>query len=227
MMYDSSTERLNAIGEKLGGINRYLEVGVAKGDTFFNINAREKHAVDPRFRFDPGNRKGHPNEIYHCSTSDEFFFNSLQDQIKPFDLIFLDGLHTYSQTLRDFLSSQVFAHKDTIWLIDDTVPIDPISADPSLERVRAARLSEGHPENQTWMGDVYKLIVFISSFCPQFSCYTTEGHGQTIVLPKPIQSHAKYNYNANEIDAMNYVDLLLLRDSILQAIPFHEILKLI
>ena len=55
----SSHERIHEIGKKIGSINRYLEVGVAKGDTFFNVNAREKHAVDPRFRFNPSVRRNH------------------------------------------------------------------------------------------------------------------------------------------------------------------------
>ena len=61
----SSAERLNAIGSQLKGVQRYLEIGVAKGTTFFEVEAAEKHAVDPRFRFDPAIRSLHSSERYH------------------------------------------------------------------------------------------------------------------------------------------------------------------
>ena len=222
----SSHERLQAIGLKLGGIGRYLEIGVAKGTTFFNVEATQKHAVDPRFRFDPSIRKTFPNEAYHPITSDQFFKQFLGDEA-PFDLIFLDGLHTYNQTLRDFLSSQALSHSRTIWLIDDTVPSDAIAADPDLSRVRAARIAEGKEEDETWMGDVFKVIVFINSFCPQYTCLTLEEHGQTIVLPIPQQTAPLQFNSTKEIEHLSYVDALLLRDTLLRPTRFASALELI
>ena len=219
----SSAERLNAIGAQLGGVQRYLEIGVAKGTTFFAVEADEKHAVDPRFRFDPRSRGLQSAERYHPITSDAYFLKAI-GQEAPFDLIFLDGLHTYSQTLRDFLASQALAHSRTVWLIDDTVPRDAIAADPDLQRVQAARQANGQPDDQTWMGDVFKLVAFIDSFCPQFSCFTTEGHGQTVVLPKLQEPAPKRFNNVQEIDQLSYVDVLLLQESLLKTAPFEQIL---
>lgn len=224
MTLTSSAERLNAIGAQLGGVQRYLEIGVAKGTTFFAVEAAEKHAVDPRFRFDPRSRGLQSAERYHPITSDAYFLKAIGQQA-PFDLIFLDGLHTYSQTLRDFLASQALAHSRTVWLIDDTVPRDAIAADPDLQRVQAARQADGHPDDQTWMGDVFKLVAFIDSFCPQFSCFTTEGHGQTVVLPLPRRNANRPFSNLSEINHLTYVDVLLLKNSLLKPIPFATILN--
>lgn len=225
MTFNSSKERINAIGEHLGGIGRYLEIGVARGKTFFDVQAKEKHAVDPRLCFDPNTRYSQKNEIYHSCSSDQFFSGILKKGIKPFDVIFLDGLHTYSQTLRDFLTSQVVTHPRTVWMIDDTVPTDPIAADPDLERVQAARQLTNHPNDETWMGDVFKVIAFIDSFCPQFRCLTTEGHGQTIVLPLP-RLHGETRFsNINSIEKLSYVDLLLLRENLLAPVLFEDILQ--
>lgn len=223
MTASTSAERLNAIGARLGGVQRYLEIGVAKGTTFFQVNASEKHGVDPRFRFDPSSRSHHSHEHYHPISSDAYFHQAIGEEA-PFDLIFLDGLHTYSQTLRDFLASQALAHSRTVWLIDDTVPTDAIAADPDLQRVQAARQAGGYQADQTWMGDVFKLVAFIDSFCPQFSCFTTEGHGQTVVLPKPQAPAPKRFTNVNEIDQLSYVDVLLLQNSLLKTAPFDQIL---
>jgi len=219
----SSAERLNTIGERLGGVRRYLEIGVAKGTTFFAVKAAEKHAVDPRFRFDPRSRVLQSAERYHPITSDAYFHKAISQEA-PFDLIFFDGLHTYSQTLRDFLASQALAHPRTVWLIDDTVPTDAIAADPDLQRVQSARRADGHPDDQTWMGDVFKLVAFIDSFCPQFSCFTTEGHGQTVVLPLPQANTEKRFSSLSDIDRLSYVDVLLLQDSLLAPTPFDQIL---
>ncbi|MBW0167206.1 MAG: class I SAM-dependent methyltransferase [Vulcanococcus sp.] len=226
MTAHTSAERLNAIGARLGGVQRYLEIGVAKGTTFFHVEAAEKHGVDPRFRFDPKGRSPYSREHYHPITSDVYFQQAIGREA-PFDLIFLDGLHTYSQTLRDFLSSQALAHPRTVWMIDDTVPTDAIAADPDLQRVQAARQANGQPDDQTWMGDVFKLVAFIDSFFPQFSCFTTEGHGQTVVLPKLQAPALKRFNNVQEIDQLSYVDVLLLQDSLLRATPFEQILALI
>ena len=226
MTPDSSHERLNAISRHLGGIQRYLEIGVAKGSTFFAVQASQKHAVDPRFRFDPTSRRAFSNETYHPITSDQYFHASLGKE-KPFDLIFLDGLHTYSQTLRDFLASQALAHSRTVWLIDDTVPSDPIAGDPDLQRVQAARRVEGRANDQTWMGDVFKVVAFIDTFCPQYTCLTLEGHGQTVVLPVPKPTQNGRFSSVDEIGRLTYVDVLLLRDSLLAPVSLDHVLKTI
>jgi hypothetical protein len=222
----SSHERLNKVLEPLGG-GRYLEIGVARGATFFNVTAAGKVAVDPRFRFDPQERASHQHEFYHPITSDQFFAQALRHRQQPFDLMFLDGLHTYSQTLRDFLSSLALAHAQTVWLIDDTVPTSAIAADPDLDRVRRVRGLLGQDEDQTWMGDVFKVVAFIDSFLPQFTCLTTEGHGQTFVLPVP-RPDSKPRFNSpEEINKLDYLDAVLLRENLLAPQPFERIITAI
>ncbi len=224
MTPDTSHERINAIGIRLGGVKRYLEIGVAKGSTFFAVEALDKHGVDPRFRFDPKSRSGITSETYHSMTSDEYFAATIGIE-KPFDLIFLDGLHTFSQTLRDFVASQALSHSRTVWLIDDTVPSDAIAAEPDLNRVRSARKSEGNEQDETWMGDVYKVIAFIDSFFPQFTCITLKGRGQTVVLPIPRKNNKREFHSIKAIEKLNYVDTLLLRTSILNSFEFDFLLE--
>ena len=221
----SSHERLNAVLDRLPG-SRYLEIGVARGATFFNVDAAIKVAVDPRFRFDPRERAEHPEETYHPISSDDYFAQAIGSS-EPFDLIFLDGLHTYPQTLRDFLSSMALAHQRTVWLIDDTVPTSAIAADPDLQRVRQVRAQLGQAEDQTWMGDVFKVVAFIDSFLPQFTCLTTDGHGQTFVLPIPRPKAAPRFSSPDAIDRLDYLDAVLLRDNLLTPQPIATILAAI
>lgn len=217
-------ERLNSINSQLGTVKKYLEIGVAKGSTFFQVDAEEKHAVDPRFRFNPTSRSAYTGEHYHSVTSDEYF-SRLTHNVQPFDVIFLDGLHTYNQTLRDFLNSLAVAHSKTIWLIDDTIPTDAIAADPDLYKVKTSRELEGDPHNQTWMGDVFKVIVFIDNFFQNYTCMTTEGHGQTVIIPKKQEIQKKSYMTTEEIEKLSYVDSLLMRNNILRPYKFDEILE--
>lgn len=226
MLKSTSHERLQAIGTQLGKFNRYLEIGVAKGSTFFRVNADDKHAVDPRFRFDPASRSEFKSETYHPMTSDQYFQKTL-GQESAFDLIFLDGLHTFSQTLRDFLASQALAHSRTVWLLDDTVPTDPVAADPDVQRVQAARRVEGRSEDQTWMGDVFKVVAFIDAFCPQYTCLTLEDHGQTVILPIARELPSTEFKSIEAIERLNYVDVLLLQNSLLKPVELSQVLKMI
>jgi hypothetical protein len=126
---DMRSERLNHIA-RLSGAASYLEIGVFDGATFFEVDLKYKVAVDPNFLFDFASRENETTKFPQL-TSDRFFENCAQGQ---FDLIYLDGLHTFDQTLRDFLNSLQFAHDKTIWLIDDTVPNDNFAALPDQER---------------------------------------------------------------------------------------------
>mgnify|MGYP006275397011 CR=1 FL=1 len=218
----NSSDRINACLKALPG-SRYLEIGVARGATFFNVDAAVKVAVDPRFRFSPSERSHIGNETYYSMTSDDYFKIAIRESHR-FDVIFLDGLHTYSQTLRDFLSSLALAEAHTIWLIDDTIPTSAIAAEPNLNRVREARHILGCADDQTWMGDVYKVVAFINSNFPQFTCLTTEGHGQTFILP--IESHSGTGgfENLHDIEMLNYVDTILLQETLLRPTSIEEII---
>ena len=117
------------------------------------------------------------NETYHPITSDQYRMPLLGDE-RPFDLIFLDGLHTYSQTLRDFRASQALAHSRTVWLIDDTVPSDPIAADPDLQRVQAAPACRRPCERSDLDGGCVQGRCLIDAFCPQYTCLTSRATGR-------------------------------------------------
>jgi hypothetical protein len=219
----ASSERINAALQALRG-SRYLEIGVARGSTFFAVDAEIKVAVDPRFRFDPQERRAHPHETYHSVPSDSYIDQAIGRR-EWFDLIFLDGLHTYSQTLRDFLGTQALARPHTIWLLDDTVPSSAIAAEPKLSRVREARQFLGCADDEAWMGDVFKVVAWIDSFMPQYTCLTTEDPGQTFILPIANPKSERRFESMADIEQLNYVDALLLQADLLQPTPLSVIYK--
>jgi len=158
----------------------YLEIGVWKAKTFFPARAARKVAVDPKFAFDVEAAKTqHPTAEFFAVTSDAYF-----GQVSPtekFDVIYLDGLHTFEQTLRDLLNAVSFLKDDGIIIIDDVYPREYHSA---LANVKHAHLVKAHTgsENKEWMGDVYKLTFFIESFLQQYSYrMVSNNHGQLVM----------------------------------------------
>ena len=159
----------------------YLEIGVNSGDTFFALRAHYKVAVDPAFMFavDEAKRRD-PNSNFYRVESDVYFGNCIASH-ERFDVIYLDGLHTVEQTLRDFCNAITFLKSGGIIVIDDVVPN---SYHASLPDLKTAIIARNHARSQdaSWMGDVYRLVFFIQSFFQQYRYATVaENHGQLVV----------------------------------------------
>lgn len=223
MILTDAFERLNALA-KIVSASRYLEIGVAKGHTFRKVNVQFKVAVDPRFRLDIDSI-ANSSTVFHEVTSDEFF-ESLASKYQLFDLIYLDGMHTFEQTLRDFTASIPFSHARTIWLLDDTCPSSWLAANPNrqfTDRFRGRfRLSD-----RNWMGDVYKVVFAIHDFFPQFNYATFPGHGQTVVWLETRNNFTPTWNSMEKISRMNYLHFLRFRESHMKFAQGPEILNVI
>ena len=162
---------------------RYLEIGVQDGVTFDAVDAAHKTAVDPAFRFDVSEaRRRHSDCSYEECTSDAFFGARIRPD-EAFQVIYLDGLHTFEQTLRDLLNSVFHLSGDGVIIIDDVLPTTysaslPDEHDAYLMRERVA----SEKLDISWMGDVYKLVYFVAAFLQQFQYATTaDNHGQMVL----------------------------------------------
>ncbi|HTT83085.1 MAG TPA: class I SAM-dependent methyltransferase [Rhizomicrobium sp.] len=181
-----SARRINRLAAIVGA-RSYLEIGVRRGGTFFHVQIAEKVAVDPKFQFDVGQRP--PNERFFAMTSDEWF--QQHSAGTTFDIIFIDGLHTFDQTLRDFCNSLFVSHPRTLWLIDDTMPSDMYAAWPDqVQAARTRRVDLGnHPEwprSRAWQGDVFKVVFALHDFFPHISYRTLmSGKPQTLAWRQP------------------------------------------
>jgi predicted O-methyltransferase YrrM len=201
-----SPRRLNAIA-KLIGAKSYLEIGVSTGRTFVSVDVPHKVAVDPRFRFDVAAHQA-PGLHFHQTTSDEFF--EKHPRSEKFDLIFLDGLHVFGQTLRDFRNAIEVAHEGTVFLIDDVVPMDEFSALPDQRGARQARLDATGVRRKGWHGDVYKVIFAIHDLHPEFSFVTIESgdNPQTIVWRKRRENVVPVFGTVEAVDKIDYAEFV-------------------
>ena len=159
----------------------YLEIGVNRGETFSNIKAARMTAVDPKFRFDKNEWAASMPKAKFCEVTSDAFFQTCSD---TFDVIYLDGLHTFEQTLRDFANAIEFLNAGGIILIDDVIPSSYHAAMPNLKESRELIRIRQDPSG-AWMGDVYRLVFFIERFFQQYSYATvSQNHGQTVVWKK-------------------------------------------
>ena len=108
----------------------YLEIGCDQDQLFSKIKIENKIGVDP---YSGGNVR---------KTSDDFF----KDNKKKFDIVFIDGLHTYNQVKKDILNSLDCLKEGGIVLVHDCMP-------DSLSKQAVPRY------RMIWNGDVWKAIV--------------------------------------------------------------------
>ena len=128
----------------------YLEVGCDKDENFSKINIEKKIGVDP---LQGGTQR---------MTSDDFF----KKNNEKFDLIFLDGLHTYEQTIKDIDNSLKFLNNHGVVIIHDCLP-------KKIWNQIVPRVY-GH-----WNGDVWKAIVHSRtySYADTYTCIADHGLG--------------------------------------------------
>jgi hypothetical protein len=173
----TSPRRLNAIIDFLQAPVVYLEIGLNRGKTFESVRAEVRDAVDPfpkiQLEHLPGNCR------VFSETSDVFFERDLGH--KSYDLVFIDGLHTWQQTHKDILNTFSRSPK-AILLIDDVVPSDATSAVPDFDKSLTIRSLRNDSSNE-WCGDVFKSIEAITKTQPNIRVLTliSPGYPQTLM----------------------------------------------
>lgn len=199
----------------------YLEVGVSRGATFHSVRARRKTAVDPAFQFDVESaRLSDPTASYYEVTSDSYF-GTIVDSAEQFTVIFLDGLHTFEQTLRDFTNALSFVARPGVIVIDDVLPSTYLAAMSDFDDHRRLRRAL-KIHDVAWMGDVYRLVFFIEAFFQQITYRTVaENHGQLIAWRS--RRAAVAERSVEEVARLGYERSVLERDVFAQT-PLEAIL---
>jgi hypothetical protein len=161
-----SSKRLNLIRTiiKKDRIN-YLEIGIENANTFVNVQAEQKVGVDPFPLRKPPLRNR--NMRIQRTTSEKFF----KENSTIFDLIFVDGLHTYEQTYEDIINSFSTGSKECLILVDDVIPSDKFAALRSQLECQILKYENGI-KNNYWMGDVFKILPLLSIFHSEISWAT-------------------------------------------------------
>ena len=149
----------------------YLEIGCDNDENFSKIQIENKIGVDPL--------KGGTLRM----TSDEFFKKNRQN----FDIIFLDGLHTYEQTIKDIDNGLRFLNTSGVILVHDCLP-------KKIWNQIVPRLY-GH-----WNGDVWKAIVHSRTYSNADTYTCVADHGIGVIFNRK-------NKNRLIIDKTNFKNL--------------------
>lgn len=165
-------------------LRKYLEIGVqTPSNCFLKVNVAKRVGVDPEV--------SHP--MVHKKTSDDFFKTNKE----TFDLIFIDGLHEYTQVKRDLLNSLKYLSKGGFIVIHDTLPTEEKKA--TYPR-----------ESKEWYGDVYKLVLELHNYC-RFITINTDC-GVTICVPGKIdRKDIDLNWT-NYVQKKEYLNIVSLND---------------
>jgi len=172
----ASARRIQMLGSLFDAPTRYLEIGVWKGHTFSAVQFDHKDGVDPLPKCFARRRRG---EFIHRMTSDVFF--AQHANLPPYDVVFLDGLHTFEQTARDLWNSMSTASPQTVWLIDDVVPANEAQAAESIASAFAMSAAAGSP-SYAWTGDVYRLAFALDRMGELLDYRTIVGSGREQLL---------------------------------------------
>lgn len=199
----------------------YLEIGVLQGETFHRIQAANKIAVDPKFEIEPDRRE--PMSDYIELTSDQYF-DCIARNARLFDVIYLDGLHTFEQTLRDLMNAINFLRRDGVIVIDDIMPTSYHSSLPDPEEAVAIRTAI-QSTDYNWMGDVYRLVHFIQSFLPRFDYATVaDNHGQIVMWRGTRDAGLFVERRVEDIARLEFRQILLQRQAF-NILPNAEIVR--
>jgi hypothetical protein len=207
-------EVLNAIIEKKS-VKNYLEIGVNRGKCLFNIKGAEKRmAVDPFFNFNlwkkvkatAKNTDNLKNEYFEVP-SDVFFSENVKFlEENKLDLTFIDGLHTYEQSLKDTLNTLKYLNENGVIILHDCNPLDELAAFPANSIDDARKELANHPNwKNIWNGDVWKTIVNIRKNHPELTAFVLNtDHGLGFVYKKDRTNLPEIFNSLNDIAKLDY-----------------------
>ena len=138
----------------------YVEIGIFHGKSFsLTLPGTLGVGIDPapsiRHPIDPSAK------VFKLA-SDDFFAQYDLDSVlqgQPVDLAFIDGMHLFEFTLRDFLHLERYCAEESTILVHD---VDPLS-----ERMAARGQTSG-----PWSGDVWKLVPCLKEYRPDLRIAT-------------------------------------------------------
>ncbi|WP_412984313.1 class I SAM-dependent methyltransferase [Pontimicrobium sp. IMCC45349] len=198
----------------------YLEIGVNNGSTFFRIKCNKKIAVDPEFVFKTYKKHAwkilNPTNFrnsFFNTTSNSFFKNEKEFLLKQkgIDVVFIDGLHTFKNSLEDILNAITYLKEDGFIVVHDCFPPHKAASIPTKTYPTK---EEQNIEGWTgaWCGDVWKSMVYLKrhlSNTLNISVYNSDyGLGLITLKNKPSTPIMIDNKLFNDIDKLTYDELI-------------------
>jgi len=165
----------------------YLEIGCDQNELFEKVIIENKIGVDPH------------SGGTHRMTSDFFFYENK----KKFDLIFIDGLHSYKQVKKDIENSLNCVSNNGFILLHDCFPFSYY--DQAVPRAQ-----------RKWNGDVWKSIVefrrrddlsiLVGAFDNGIGLIYKKKNKNKLIQEKDIDNITYHDYFLNYEEYLNLVE---------------------
>lgn len=168
---------------KITGAKTYLEIGVRYGDSFIPVRCENKIGVDIHL---PHTLKGQIGTFYE--TPSDIYFDCFASH---FDVAFVDGDHSYEQSLRDVENCLKWMNPNGVILLHDCNPTKEEWATPE-------------PASLDWCGEVWKTILTLRTNPNLYVATLDTDYGIGIVRNGAQES---LSYTREQIEKMTYKDL--------------------
>ena len=192
----------------------YVEIGIRYGTVFLKVKAKRKIGVDPAYRISFFKKILYCKDLfrnqYFKKTSDAFFEENAQIfEEGKIDVAFIDGLHTYPQSLEDVKNCLKYLSPGGVIIMHDCNPTSEAMAAPSFETFQ--KMPSG---GKAWCGDVWKTIVYLRSQYPNLNTFVLDADYGLGIITRGDQEN-KLSYTPEEIEKMSYSDLANNRENLL------------
>lgn len=191
----------------------YLEIGVHSGTVLLNIRAHLRVGVDPHNRIRRRQLAIRPRlwrtMKFAEKTSDQFFADL--GRSVTFDVVFIDGYHSYEQALRDVDNSLHHLAPEGVVMLHDCNPPSAAAAAPDPRSAPRHEIGDG------WCGDVWKAIVHLRATRAELRVEVLDtdfGIGQVRRAPTELLP-----IDPAEIAALDYTELAKDRERLLGLRP--------
>ncbi|MEA2327748.1 MAG: hypothetical protein QOE68_2707 [Thermoanaerobaculia bacterium] len=190
----------------------YLEIGTYRGKSLsYARQPTRAVGVDPEAMI---NVPLAAETFIFRETSDVFFAERRLAGLlncEPLALAFIDGLHTFRQTLKDFMHIEALCGPRSVVLIHDTVPFDEPTQRPDRQRT-------------FYTGDVWKVVLCLKHYRPDLDILTiaTPPTGLTVVTGLDPSSRVlidKQDEMLAQFDSKPFAAVEHALDSMLNVVP--------
>ncbi len=174
----------------------YLEIGCFDNELFNSVNCDKKVGVDPATG---GNVR---------KTSDAYF----EDCSDKFDCVFIDGLHTYSQVIKDINNSLKVLNHGGIILLHDCLPNNYF--DQAVPRCQF-----------NWNGDVWRAIVECRTKkdLDTYTCYADFGIG--VIFKRENQNYL--DLAIKDFSKINFKEYFDNYKKLMNLVEYDDLIKII
>jgi hypothetical protein len=200
----------------------YLEIGVWQGVSFMPVRIRRKIAVDPKFGITRKSRlkwlllnPANWTAEYHECTSDAYF--ARKNPTDRFDVVLIDGLHTFEQSLKDVLNALDSLNETGVIVMHDCNPSHAAAAYPALSFHDAA-VSNPPGWTYVWNGDVWKTVCYLRSQRDDLRVFVLDSDFGLGIVTRGTPDD-RLALSEDQLRSMTYEDLELHRRHLLNLKP--------